>query len=88
MRNNKVVTGAGKPANKTPKDMKIKVTFQSKYNRRSNITIDVSQDSISNMLKEFVYNELSDKVSANISAGRARLIKYGYVVKIEDLDLL
>lgn len=72
--------------------MKIKVTFQSKYNRRSNITIDVSQDSISNMLKEFVYNELLDKVSANISANisarRARLIKYGYVVKIEDLDLL
>lgn len=61
--------------------MKIKVTFQSKYNRRSNITIDVSQDSISNMLKEFVYNELLDKVSANISARRARLIKYGYVVK-------
>lgn len=68
--------------------MKIKVTFQSKYNRRSNITIDVSQDPISNMLKEFVYNELLDKVSANISARRARLIKYGYVVKIEDLDLL
>lgn len=88
MRNNIVITRAGRPAYKTPKGMKIKVTFQSKYNRRSNITIDVSQDSISNMLKEFVYNELLDKVSANISARRARLIKYGYVVKIEDLDLL
>ena len=68
--------------------MKIKVTFQSKYNRRSNIIIDASQDSISNMLKKFAYIELLDKVSANISAGRARLTKYGYVVKIEDLDLL
>lgn len=40
------------------------------------------------MLKEFVYKELLDKVSADISAGGALLIKYGYVVKIEDLDLL
>lgn len=72
--------------------MKIKVTFQSKCNRLSNITIDVSQDTISDILKDLVYSELSDKVSdkvsANIRARRAQLIKYGYIVKIEDLDLL
>lgn len=82
MRNNKVVTGAGRPAYKNPKDMKIKVTYKTYGKRTVSTVIEVNAESIADMLKDIPFNEISEKVGAR----KREAVKYGYISKIEDLD--
>lgn len=82
MRSNRVVTGAGRPAYKNPKDMKIKVTYTIGLSRSVSTVMEVSVESIADMLKEEVYNEIRE----NVIASKKEVILYGYMQNIEDLD--
>lgn len=83
MRSNRVVTGAGRPANKTPKDMKIKVTFRLLGGKDTTVTMEVPQESIADLLREDCFTDIANKAFAK-TGGRTR---YGYIAKIEDLDI-
>lgn len=63
--------------------MKIKVAYQMQDERKSQLTIEVSESSIAAMLKGAICDELSAKVRSKNEA----LIKGGYITKIEDLDI-
>lgn len=82
MCSNKLVTRAGRPANKTPKDMKIKVTFRLLGGKDTTVTMEVPQGSIADLLREDCFTDIANKASAK-SGGRTR---YGYIRKIEDKD--
>lgn len=82
MRNNKVVTGAGRPANKTPKDMKIKVTFRLLGGKDTTVTMEVPQESIADLLRENCFTDIANKASTKTGG----CTRYGYLRKIEDKD--
>lgn len=82
MCSNKIVSRAGRPANKTPKDMKIKVTFRLLGGKDTTVTMEVPQESIADLLREDCFTDIANKASAK-TGGRTR---YGYLRKIEDLD--
>lgn len=63
--------------------MKIKVTFRHQGGEDSTVTIEVRQELISDLLKEYCHSDIADKASDK-TGGRTR---YGYIAKIEDLDL-
>lgn len=63
--------------------MKIKVTFSFLKGEDSTVTTEVRQDTIAELLKEYCFSDITDKASDK-TGGRAR---YGYITKIEDLDI-
>lgn len=63
--------------------MKIKVTFRHPGGEDTAVTVEVRQELISDLLKEYCHSDIADKVSDK-TGGRTR---YGYIAKIEDLDL-
>lgn len=62
--------------------MKIKVTYKVIGKRTVSTVIEVSAGSIADMLKEEVYNE----IRKNVIASKKKVISYGYMQNIEDLD--
>lgn len=62
--------------------MKIKVTYRTCGKRAVSTVIEVSAGSIADMLKEEVYNE----IRKNVIASKKKVISYGYMQNIEDLD--
>lgn len=63
--------------------MKIKVTFRHRGGEVSTVTMEVRQKLISDLLKEYCSSDIADKASDK-TEGRTR---YGYIAKIEDLDI-
>lgn len=62
--------------------MKIKVTYRVSGKRTVSTVIEVNAGSIADMLKEEVYNE----IRKNVIASKKKVISYGYIQNIEDLD--
>lgn len=62
--------------------MKLKVTFRHPGGKDSTVTIEVRQELIADLLKEYCSSDIADKASDK-TGGRTR---YGYIVKIEDID--
>lgn len=62
--------------------MKIKVTYKTCGNRAVSTVIEVSVESIADMLKEEVYNE----IRKNVTASKKGAVLHGYMQNIEDLD--
>lgn len=62
--------------------MKIKVTYKTYGNRAVSTVIEVSVESIADMLKEEVY----DEIRKNVIASKKGAILHGYMQNIEDLD--
>ena len=62
--------------------MKIKVTFSFLKGEDSTVTMEVRQDTIAELLKEYCFSDIADKASDK-TGGRTR---YGYIIKIEDID--
>lgn len=62
--------------------MKIKVTYSFLEGEDTTVTGEVPQESIAELLKECCFSDIADKASDK-SGGRTR---YGYVIKIEDID--
>lgn len=63
--------------------MKIKVTFRHPGGEDSTVTIEVRQELITDLLKEYCSSGIADKASDK-TGGRTR---YGYIAKIEDPDI-
>lgn len=63
--------------------MKIKVTFRHPGGEDSTVTMEVRQELITDLLKEYCSSDIADKASDK-TEGRTR---YGYIAKIEDLDI-
>ena len=63
--------------------MKIKVTLRLLGGKDSTVTMEVRQELISDLLKEYCHSDIADKASDK-TGGRTR---YGYIAKIEDLDI-
>lgn len=64
--------------------MKIKVTFRHPGGGEdSTVTMEFRQELISDLLKEYCFSDIADKASDK-TRGRTR---YGYIAKIEDLDV-
>lgn len=62
--------------------MKIKVTFSFLKGEDTTVVTEVRQDTIAELLKEYCFSDIADKASDN-TGGRTR---YGYIIKIEDID--
>lgn len=62
--------------------MKIKVTYKASGKRTVSTVIEVNALSISDMLKDILFNEIYEKAGS----GKKETVKYGYISKIEDLD--
>lgn len=62
--------------------MKIKVTFSFLKGEDSTVTMEVRQDTIAELLKEYCFSDITDKASDK-TGGHTR---YGYIIKIEDID--
>lgn len=62
--------------------MKLKVTYKLDEKRSVSTVIDINADSISDMLKDILFNEIYEKTGAR----KKEAVKYGYISKIEDLD--
>lgn len=63
--------------------MKLKVTFRHPGGEDTTVTVEVRQELISDLLKEYCHSDIADKASDK-TEGRTR---YGYIAKIEDLDI-
>lgn len=63
--------------------MKLKVTFRYPGGEDSSVTMEVRQELIAYLLKAHCHSDIADKASDK-TEGRTR---YGYIAKIEDLDL-
>lgn len=63
--------------------MKIKVTFRLIGGKDTTVTMEVPQESIAGLLREDCFSDIADKASDK-TGGRTR---YGYITKIEDLDI-
>lgn len=63
--------------------MKIKVTFRHPGEEDSTVTMEVRQELIEDLLKGYCSSDIADKASDK-TGGRTR---YGYIAKIEDLDI-
>ncbi len=62
--------------------MKIKVTFSFLEGEDTTVAMEVRQDTIAELLKEYCFSDIADKASDK-TGGRTR---YGYIIKIEDID--
>lgn len=62
--------------------MKIKVTFSFLEGEDTTVTMEVRQDTIAELLKEYCFSDIADKASDK-TEGRTR---YGYIIKVEDID--
>lgn len=62
--------------------MKIKVTFSFLKGEDSTVTMEVRQDTIAELLKEYCFSDIADKASDK-TGDRTR---YGYITKVEDID--
>lgn len=62
--------------------MKIKVTYRTYGKRTVSTVMEVSAGSITDTLKEEVYNE----IRINVITSEKKVISYGYMQNIEDLD--
>ncbi|WAX05752.1 hypothetical protein BC669P3_00043 [Bacteroides phage BC669P3] len=62
--------------------MKIKVTFSFLEGEDTTVTMEVRQDTIAELLKEYCFSDIADKASDK-TGGRTR---YGYIIKVEDID--
>lgn len=63
--------------------MKIKVTFSLREGEDTTVAMEVRQDTIAELLKEYCFSDIADKASDK-TGGRTR---YGYIIKIEDTDI-
>lgn len=63
--------------------MKLKVTFSFLEGEDTTVTVKVPQDTIAELLKEYCFSDITDKASDKTGG----LTRYGYIVKIEDLDV-
>lgn len=62
--------------------MKLKVTYTIGLNRSVSTVIEVNAESIADMLKDEVY----DEIRKNVIANKKEVTLYGYIQNIEDLD--
>lgn len=62
--------------------MKIKVTYTIGLSHSVSTVIEVSAESIADMLKDDVFNEIHKKVKSK----KEKAVVHGYVSKIEDVD--
>lgn len=62
--------------------MKIKVTYRASGKRTVSTVIEVNAESIADMLKDEVY----DEIRKNVIANKKEVTLYGYIQNIEDLN--
>lgn len=62
--------------------MKIEVTYTIGLDRSVSTVIEVSAESIADVLKDDVFNEIYEKVKSK----KEKVVVHGYVSKIEDVD--
>ena len=62
--------------------MKIKVTYTVSLKRSVSTVIEVSAESIADMLKDDIFNEISKKAKSK----KENAVAHGYISKIEDVD--
>ena len=62
--------------------MKIKVTYSFLEGKDTTVVMEVRQDTIAELLKEYCFSDIADKASDK-TGGRTL---YGYIIKIEDID--
>lgn len=62
--------------------MKIKVTYETSGKRTVSTIIEVRAESIADMLKEDIFNEIYEKAKSK----KEKAVVHGYISKIEDLD--
>ena len=62
--------------------MKIKVTYKIGVNRSVSTIIEVSAESIADMLKDNIFKEIYEKARAK----KEGAVSHGFISKIEDID--